>query len=185
VKQAAVALYLDFKKRPIGEYNSKHNNLDIFLTASISLAAKIIGEYRTDQEFESKMFVSRERLLDAEERILRSFQVQDSAMPYPEFILQLAKRQVESMAENFAQRDLIGNNEKDELVRRSNEYLDAAFEKGLNPKTSYRGRAAGVMFKAVRDLVLHVSDFDIARAAGIDKKAMKANANVIPQPLKD
>src|SRR5207245_8151217 len=29
VKQAAVALYLDFKSRPIGEYNADHKNLDI------------------------------------------------------------------------------------------------------------------------------------------------------------
>ena len=28
VKQAAVALYLDFKSRPIGEYNADHKNLD-------------------------------------------------------------------------------------------------------------------------------------------------------------
>ena len=27
VKQAAVALYLDFKSRPIGEYNADHKNL--------------------------------------------------------------------------------------------------------------------------------------------------------------
>jgi len=59
VKQAAVALYLDFKSRPIGEYNADHKNLDIFLIASISLSAKAMGDLRTDHEFESKMFVSR------------------------------------------------------------------------------------------------------------------------------
>ena len=73
VKQAAVALYLDFKSRPIGEYNADHKNLQIFLIASVSLAAKAMGDLRTDREFESKMFVRRENLLDAEERILRSF----------------------------------------------------------------------------------------------------------------
>src|SRR5438034_11073446 len=30
VKQAAVALYLDFKSRPIGEYNDYHKNQEIF-----------------------------------------------------------------------------------------------------------------------------------------------------------
>ena len=40
VKQSAVALYLDFKSRPIGEYNADHKNRDIFLIASISLSAK-------------------------------------------------------------------------------------------------------------------------------------------------
>ena len=59
VKLAAVALYLDFKGRPIGEYNADHKNLQIFLIASVSLAAKAMGDLRTDHEFESKMFVSR------------------------------------------------------------------------------------------------------------------------------
>ena len=40
VKLAAVALYLDFKSRPIGEYNADRKNLQIFLIASVSLAAK-------------------------------------------------------------------------------------------------------------------------------------------------
>src|SRR6059036_2454346 len=70
VKQAAVALYLDFKSRPIGEYNSSRKNLKIFLLASISIAAKVTGDLRTDPEFESKMFVSREKLVDAEERMI-------------------------------------------------------------------------------------------------------------------
>ncbi len=43
VKQAAVALYLDFKSRPIGEYNADHKNLGIFLIASVSLVAKSHG----------------------------------------------------------------------------------------------------------------------------------------------
>src|SRR5438876_8488618 len=47
VKQAAVALYLDFKSRPIGEYNAEHKNLEIFLIASVSLAAKAMGDLRT------------------------------------------------------------------------------------------------------------------------------------------
>src|SRR6266571_1057198 len=71
VKQAAVTLYLDFKRRPIGEYNADHKNLQIFLIASVSLAAKALGDLRTDHEFESKMFVSREKLVDAEERSSR------------------------------------------------------------------------------------------------------------------
>ncbi len=75
VKLAAVALYLDFKSRPIGEYNTDHKNLEIFLIASISLAAKAMGDLRTDHEFESRMFVNREKLVDAEERIIRSFGV--------------------------------------------------------------------------------------------------------------
>jgi transcription initiation factor TFIIIB Brf1 subunit/transcription initiation factor TFIIB len=185
VKQAAVALYLDFKSRPIGEYNADHKNLEIFLIASISLAAKAMGDLRTDHEFESKMFVSREKLVDAEERIIRSFGVQDSIMPFPELVLQLAKRQIESMAEGFAERELVSGNEKEDLVRRSHGYLDAAVEKGLAPKMSYRGRAAGVMLKAVRDLGLEISEMDIARAAGFDKRSMAINANVIDSVLKD
>jgi len=80
VKQAAVTLYLDFKSRPIGEYNDRHKNLGIFLIASVSLAAKAIGDLRTDDEFERKMFVSREKLVDAEDRILKSFGVQDLSL---------------------------------------------------------------------------------------------------------
>ncbi len=185
VKQAAVALYLDFKSRPIGEYNTRHKNLKIFLIASVSLAAKAVGDIRTDQEFESKMFVSREKLVDAEERIIRSFMVQDSIMPFPELVLQLTKRQIESMAEGFAERELVSTDEKEELVRRSYNYLDAAVEKGLGPTMSYRGRAAGVMLKAVRDLGLQISRIDIARAAGFDKKTMATNTNVIEALLKD
>ncbi len=185
VKQAAVALYLDFKSRPIGEYNAGHKNLEIFLIASVSLAAKAMGDLRTDHEFESKMFVSREKLVDAEERIIRSFGVQDSIIPFPELVLRLTKRQIESMAEDFGERELVSSNEKEELVRRSYNYLDAAVEKGLSPKMSYRGRAAGVMLKAVRDLGLQISEMDIARAAGFDKRSMAINTKVIDTLLKD
>ncbi len=185
VKQAAVALYLDFKSRPIGEYNADHKNLEIFLIASVSLAAKAMGDLRTDHEFESKMFVSREKLVDAEERILRSFGVQDSVIPFRELVLQLTKRQIESMAEGFAGRELVSSNEKEELVRRSNNYLDTAVEKGLGPKMSYRGRAAAVMLKAVRDLGLQISEREIARAAGFDKRSMAINTNAIDVLLKD
>jgi hypothetical protein len=185
VKQAAVALYLDFKSRPIGEYNADHKNLEIFLIASVSLAAKAMGDLRTDHEFESKMFVSREKLVDAEERIIRSFGVQDSIMPFPDFLMQLTKRQMESMAEGFAERGLVSSGEKEELVRLSYDYLDAAVEKGLAPKMSYRGRAAGVMLKAVRDLELRISEMDIARAAGFDKRTMATNSDVIDALLKD
>ena len=185
VKQAAVALYLDFKSRPIGEYNANHKNLEIFLIATVSLAAKAMGDLRTDHEFESKMFVSKEKLADAEERILRSFGVQDSIMPFPDLVSQLTRRQIESMAQSFAERELVSNNEREELVRRSNEYLDAAVEKGLTPKMSYRGRAAGVTLKAIRDLGLQISETDIARAAGVDKKSMAINTNIIDALLKD
>ncbi len=185
VKLAAVALYLDFKSRPIGEYNTDHKNLEIFLIASISLAAKAMGDLRTDHEFESRMFVNREKLVDAEERIIRSFGVQDSIIPVPDLVLQLTKRHIESMAEGFAERELVSNNEKMELVQRSYGYLDAALEKGLNPKMSYRGRAACVMLKAVRDLGLQISETDIARAAGFDKRSMETNKDVIEDLLKD
>jgi hypothetical protein len=185
VKLAAVALYLDFKSRPIGEYNADHKNLDIFLIASVSLAAKAMGDVRTDHEFESRMFVSREKLIDAEERIIRSFGVQDSIIPIPDLVSQLTKRHIESMAEVFAERELVSRVEKEELVQRSYDYLDAAVEKGLNPKMSYRGRAAGVMLKAVRDLGLQVSVADIARAAGFDKRSMEINKDVIDDLLKD
>jgi len=185
VKQAAVALYLDFKSRPIGEYNANHKNLEIFLIATVSLAAKAMGDLRTDHEFESKMFVSKEKLANAEERILRSFGVQDSIMPFPDLVSQLTKRQIESMAQSFAERELVSNNEREELVRRSNEYLDAAVEKGLTPKMSYRGRAAGVTLKAIRDIGLQISETDIARAAGFDKKSMAINTNIIDALLKD
>ena len=80
------------------------------------------------------------------------------------------KRQIESMADGFAERGLVSSNEREELVRRSYDYLDSAVEKGLGTKMSYRGRAAGVMLKAVRDLGLEVPEIDIARAAGFDKK---------------
>jgi len=185
VKLAAVALYLDFKSRPIGEYNADHKNLDIFLIASVSLAAKAMGDLRTDHEFESKMFVRKERLVDAEERILRSFGVQESIMPVPDLVLQLTKRHIESMAEGFAERELVSNNEKMDLVQRSYDYLDAALEEGLNPKMSYRGRAAGVVLKAVEDLGLQISGNDIARAAGFDKRSMEINKAVIADLLKD
>ncbi len=185
VKQAAVALYLDFKSRPIGEYNANHKNLEIFLIATVSLAAKAMGDLRTDHEFESKMFVSKEKLADAEERILRSFGVQDSIMPFPDLVSQLTRRQIESMAQSFAERELVSNNEREELVRRSNEYLDAAVEKGLTPKMSYRGRAAGVTLKAIRDIGLQISETDIARAAGFDKKSMAINTNIIDALLRD
>jgi hypothetical protein len=185
VKQAAVALYLDFKSRPIGEYNADHKNLDIFLFASISLAAKVMGDLRTDNEFESKMFVNREKLADAEERIIKSFGVQDSIIPISDLVSQLTKRHIESMAEGFAERELVSSSEKEELVQRSYVYLDAALEKGLNPKMSYRGRAAGVMLKAVQDLGLQISETDIARAAGFEKRSMEINKDVIQDLLKD
>jgi hypothetical protein len=185
VKLAAVALYLDFKSRPIGEYNADHRNLEIFLIASVSLAAKAMGDLRTDQEFESRMFVSREKLVDAEERIIRSFGVQDSIIPIRDLVSQLTKRHIESMAEGFAERELVSSSEKIELVQRSYDYLDEALEKGLNPKMSYRGRAAGVMLKAVRDLDLQISETDIARAAGFDKRSMAINTDVINDLLKD
>jgi hypothetical protein len=185
VKQAAVALYLDFKGRPIGEYNADHKNLEIFLIASVSLAAKAVGDLRTDHEFESKMFVSKEKLADAEERIIKSFGVQDSILPFPDLVSQLTKRQMESMAEGFAERELVSSSEKEELVRVCYNYLDAAVERGLGPKMSYRGRAAGVMLKAVRDLELQISEMDIARAAGFDKRSMAINRDVIDALLKD
>jgi hypothetical protein len=185
VKLAAVALYLDFKSRPIGEYNTDHKNLEIFLIASISLAAKAMGDLRTDHEFESRMFVSRQKLVDAEERIIRSFGVQESITPVPDLVLQLTKRHIESVAEGFAERELVSSSEKEELVQRSYDYLDAALEKGLNPKMSYRGRAAGVMLKAVQDLGLQISENDIARAAGFDKRSMEINRDVIDALLRD
>jgi hypothetical protein len=185
VKQAAVALYLDFKSRPIGEYNADHKNLEIFLIAAVSLAAKAMGDLRTDNEFESKMFVSREKLADAEERIIKSFGVQNSIIPLPDLVSLVTKRQIEIMAEGFAERELVSSNEKEELVQRSYNYLDAAVEKGLAPKMSYRGRAAGVMLKVVRDLGLQISDLDIARAAGFDKKSMTINTNIIDALLKN
>jgi hypothetical protein len=185
VKLAAVALYLDFKSRPIGEYNADHKNLDIFLIASISLAAKAMGDVRTDLEFESKMFVNREKLINAEERIIRSFGIEDSVIPFREIVSQLTRRQMESMAEGFAQRELISSTQKEELVQRSYQYLEAAVHRGLAPKMSYRGRAAGVMLKAVRDLGLQISETDIARSAGFDKKSVAINTNVIETLLKD
>ena len=185
VKLAAVALYLDFKGRPIGEYNADHKNLQIFLIASVSLAAKAMGDLRTDHEFESRMFVSREKLADAEERIIKSFGVQDNILPFPDLVSQLTKRQIESMADGFAERGLISGEEREELIRRSCDYLDAAVERGLGPKMSYRGRAAGVMLKAVRDLGLEVPEIDIARAAGFDKRSMATNTDIIDALLKD
>jgi transcription initiation factor TFIIIB Brf1 subunit/transcription initiation factor TFIIB len=184
VKESAISLYLDFRDRPIGEYNAEKKNLDIFLIASVSLAAKALGDLRTDQEFESKMFVGRERLVDAEERILRSFGVENSVRPYSQLILELTQRQIQSMAQNFAQRELVNSDERDELIERSFAYLDTALEKGLSPRMSYRGRAAGLMFKAVRDLEIQISAAEIARAAGFDEKSMSVNKNVIDALLK-
>lgn len=184
VKQAAVVLYLDFKSRPIGEYNAEHKSLDVFLIASVSLAAKIIGDFRTDQEFESRMILSRERLVDAEERIMRSFGVQDSVVPFSELVMRLSKRQIESMADRFEERGLVRSIEKEQLVQTSFAYLDKALQKGLSPKMSYRGRASGVMLKAVRELGLHVSETDVARAAGFDKRGMSVNADIIDSLLK-
>ena len=184
VKQAAVALYLDFKTRPIGEYNAGKKNLKIFQIASISIAAKALGDLRTDHEFESRMFVRREKLVDAEERMISAFQLQDSIIPSQELVSRLAKRQMESMAESFARQELMTDYEKEELVQLSFDYLDAAVERGLDPMMSYRGRAAGVMLRAVRDLDLQVSRMDIARAAGFDKGTMGINANAIESLLK-
>src|SRR5207245_2195116 len=97
----------------------------------------------------------------------------------------LTKRQMESMAESFAGQELVSDNEKEELIRLSFDYLDVAIERGLDPMMSYRGRAAGVMLRAVRDLGLQVSRMDIARAAGFDKGSMGVNANAIESLLKD
>ena len=185
IKQAAVALYLDFKARPIGEYNADRKNLDIFLIASVSLAAKALGDVRTDQEFESKMFVGREKLIDAEERILKSFNVQDSVAPLTEFVLELTKRQIESMAESFARRELMSSDEKDELIQRAYAYLDAAVERGLAAKMTYRGRAAAIVLRAVRSLGIDIPTVDIARAAGFDRRSMEINANIIDSLLKN
>jgi len=143
-----------------------------------------MGDMRTDHEFESKMFVSREKLADAEERIIKSFGVQDSILLFPDLVSQLTKRQIESMAEVFAERGLVSSDETEELVRRSYDYLDAAVEKGLSPEMSYRGRAAG-MLKVVRHLGLQVSEVGIARGAGFDKRSMATNADVIDALLKD
>jgi hypothetical protein len=185
VKQAAVALYLDFKRRPIGEYNSDHKNLDIFLIASISLAAKVLGDPRTDHEFETRMFVSREKLVDAEERIIKSFGLGNSIIPFAEIVLQLTRRQIEIMAEGFAERQLVTSSEKEELIRRSYNYLDEMVGRGVAPKMSYRGRAAGVMLNAARDLGLQLSELDIAKAAGFDKKSVAINTSVIAALLKE
>ena len=185
VKQAAVSLYLDFRSRPIGEYNAESKNLNIFLMASISLAAKAMGEVRTDQEFESKMLVRRERLIDAEERIMRSFGVEDSVRPYSQLVLELTQRQLQSMAEGFARRELVDVDERDELIERSFAYLDAALERGLSPRMSYRGRAAGLMFKAIRDLGIQISAAEIARAAGFDEKSMAVNRIALDALLKN
>lgn len=179
VKQAAIALYLDFKSRPVGEYNSGRKNLEIFLIASISLAAKAIGDFRTDREFESKMFVSKERLADAEERILKSFGVRDTIIPFSELLTRLTRRQIETMAESFAERGLVSADERDAIIRQSLEDLSEASSRGLNPKMGYRGRASGLVLRAVRDLSIEISESEIARAAGFDKKSMTANANVI------
>ena len=89
------------------------------------------------------------------------------------------------MADGFAERGLVSSNEREELVRRSYDYLDSAVERGLSPKMSYRGRAAGVMLKAVRELGLQVSKMDIARAAGFDKRSMATNTDIIDALLKD
>jgi hypothetical protein len=50
---------------------------------------------------------------------------------------------------------------------------------------SYRGRAAAVMLKAVRDLGLDISDTDIARSAGFDKRSMTDNTKIIDALLTD
>src|SRR5207245_9425816 len=107
VKQAAVALYLDFKTRPIGVYNAGRKNLKIFLLASVSIAAKALGDLRTDPEFESKMFVRREKLVDAEERMIRSFGVQDSIIPCSELIFRLTQRQMISEEEGHANSECV------------------------------------------------------------------------------
>ena len=185
VKEAAVALYVDFKGRPVGEYNSERKNLNIFLVASVSLAAKITGDLRTDREFESKMFVRREKLADAEERILRSFSVQDSPIPLSDFVMQLTKRQIQTMAEGFADREMIDIDEKEQLLKLAYDYLDLAIKNGLGPKMSYRGRASGVILRAIKDLGLEIPDADIARSAGFDKRTMAVNANLIGGLLKD
>lgn len=184
VKQAAITLYLDFKSRPIGEYNAGRKNLDIFLIASVSLAAKAMGDLRTDREFESRMFVSREKLLDAEDRVLKSFGVQDSVVPFSELLSRISKRQIEIMAESFAEREWVSSEEKEQLTRLACDYLDTAVERGLSPKISYRGRAASVMLKAVRDLGLQVPEIDIARAAGFDKRSMADNTKIIDELLR-
>jgi transcription initiation factor TFIIIB Brf1 subunit/transcription initiation factor TFIIB len=184
VKESAISLYLDFKDRPIGEYNADKKNLTIFLIASVSLAAKALGDLRTDQEFQSKMFVSKEKLVDAEERILRSFGVENSVRPYSQLVVELTQRQIQSMAQNFAQRELVDSDERDQLIERSFAYLDTVLDRGLSPKMSYRGRAAGLMFKAVRDLGIQISASEIARAAGFDEKSMSFNRNAIDALLK-
>src|SRR5207245_8892759 len=107
VKQAAVALYLDFKTRPIGTYNASRKNLKIFLLASVSIAAKTFGDLRTDPEFESKMFVSREKLVDAEERMIRSLGVQDSITPIQQLVSRLTRRQMEGMSQSFDRHELV------------------------------------------------------------------------------
>jgi hypothetical protein len=68
------------------------------------------------------MFVSREKLVDAEERIIKSFGVQDSIIPFPDLVSQFTKRQMESTAEGFAERGLVSSSEKAELVRLSYDY---------------------------------------------------------------
>src|SRR2546428_10727090 len=50
VKLAAVAVYLDFKSRPIGEYNADHKKLQIFFIASVLPAAKTMGELKNHPE---------------------------------------------------------------------------------------------------------------------------------------
>src|SRR5438132_9423463 len=185
VKQAAVALYLDFKSRPIGEYNADHKNLKIFLVASVSIVAKALGDLRTDHEFESKMVCEQGEACPCGGTHYQVIRVQDHIVPFPDLVSQLTKRQIESMAEGFAERGLVDSDEREELVQRSSEYLDAAVEKGLTPKMGYRGRAAGVMLKVVRDLGLQVSETDIARAAGFDKRSMATNTDIIDALLKD
>ena len=43
------------------------------------------------------------------------------------------------MADGFAERGLVSSNEREELVRRSYDYLDSAVEKGLGPKNELQG----------------------------------------------
>ena len=67
----------------------------------------------------------------------------------------------------------------------SEDYLDEAVRRGLNPKMSYRGRAAAVVLKTVRDMHLRVSELDIAHSAGFSKGLMLDNADVIDSLLRD
>src|SRR5205807_4133018 len=89
------------------------------------------------------------------------------------------------MADRLCGRRLISNHERGELVQPTYDYPYGGVEKSFGPKMSYRGRAAGVMLKAVRDLGLEVPEIDIARAAGFDKRTMATNTDIIDALLKD